>query len=165
MDKNKKTVRLHISMAYTFVGDTGIDVPAELLEGKSEDEKIKIAYEYATEHIDEIPIDELVYVEDTDNIDDNDYDNSYLVDEHNNCIGDNTSTDDGVYQTLIKSITIALDDYRCNNIDLMYDDEYLVVMYHSDSDSFLINTICHKNDIDENIVIEIADGFNIGHAF
>lgn len=125
----------------------------------------KQAWEYVKEHIDEIPIDELIYVEDSDNIDDNDYDNSYLVDEHNNRIGDNTSTEDGVYQTLIKSITIALDDYRCNNIDLMYDGEYLVVMYHSDSDSFLINTICHKNDIDENIVIEIADGFNIGHAF
>lgn len=56
MDKNEKTVRLRISMSYTFVGDTGIDVPAELLEGKSEDEKLKIAYEYATEHIDEIPV-------------------------------------------------------------------------------------------------------------
>lgn len=53
---NKETVRLNISMAYTFVGDTGIDVPAELLEGKSEDEKLQIAYEYAMEHIDEIPV-------------------------------------------------------------------------------------------------------------
>ena len=67
MDKNKKTVRLHISMAYTFVGDTGIDIPAELLEGKSEDEKIKIAYEYATEHIDEIPVaDNAEYISDSD---------------------------------------------------------------------------------------------------
>lgn len=49
-------IRLHISMAYTFVGDTGIDIPAELLEGKSEDEKLKIAYDYAKEHIDEIPV-------------------------------------------------------------------------------------------------------------
>lgn len=70
MDKNKKTVRLHISMAYTFVGDTGIDVPAELLEGKSEDEKIKIAYEYATEHIDEIPVaDNAEYISDSDSFD------------------------------------------------------------------------------------------------
>ena len=29
------TKRLHISMAYTFVGDTGIDIPMELLEGKT----------------------------------------------------------------------------------------------------------------------------------
>ncbi len=53
---NKETVRLNISMAYTFVGDTSIEVPSELLEGKSEDEKLKIAYEYATKHIDEIPV-------------------------------------------------------------------------------------------------------------
>lgn len=125
----------------------------------------KQAWEYAKEHIDKIPINDLVYIEDSDNIDDEDYDNSYLVDEHNNRLGNNISTDDGVYQALIKSITIALGDYKCNNIDLMYDDEYLVVMYHSYNDSFLIDTICHKNDIDENIVIQIADGFDIGHAF
>lgn len=32
------TKRLHIAMTYTFVGDTGIDVPIELLEGKTEEE-------------------------------------------------------------------------------------------------------------------------------
>ena len=70
MDKNEKTVRLRISMAYTFVGDTGIDVPAELLEGKSEDEKLKIAYEYATEHIDEIPVaGDMGYISNSDSFD------------------------------------------------------------------------------------------------
>lgn len=64
---NKETVRLHISMSYTFVGDTGIDVPAELLEGKSENERLKIAYEYATEHIDEIPVaDNAEYISNSD---------------------------------------------------------------------------------------------------
>ena len=48
--------RLHISMAYTYVGDTGIDVPMDLLEGKSEEEQLKIAYEYAQNHIDDIPV-------------------------------------------------------------------------------------------------------------
>lgn len=38
MADTKKTKRLHISMAYTFVGDTGIDIPVELLEGKTEEE-------------------------------------------------------------------------------------------------------------------------------
>lgn len=67
---NKETVRLNISMAYTFVGDTSIEVPSELLEGKSEDEKLKIAYEYATEHIDEIPVaDNAEYVPDSDSFD------------------------------------------------------------------------------------------------
>lgn len=38
MADTKKTKRLHISMAYTFVGDTGIDIPVKLLEGKMEKE-------------------------------------------------------------------------------------------------------------------------------
>lgn len=50
------TKRFHISMSYIFVGDTGIDIPKELLEGKTEEEQLQIAYEYAQEHIDEIPI-------------------------------------------------------------------------------------------------------------
>ena len=41
------TKRLHISMAYTFVGDTGIDIPMELLEGKTEEEQYDIAFAYA----------------------------------------------------------------------------------------------------------------------
>lgn len=48
--------RLHIAMAYTFVGDTGIDIPVNLLEGKTEEEKYDIAYAYAQDHIDEIPV-------------------------------------------------------------------------------------------------------------
>lgn len=49
-------MRLNIKMAYTFVGDTGIDVPDVLLNGKDDDEKLKIAFEYAKKHIDEIPV-------------------------------------------------------------------------------------------------------------
>lgn len=51
-----QTKRLHISMAYTFVGDTGIDVPLELLKGKSDEEQLEIAYEYAQDNIDTIPV-------------------------------------------------------------------------------------------------------------
>lgn len=40
--------KLHISMAYTFVGDTWIDVPDELT--------FEEAVEYAKEHIDNIPV-------------------------------------------------------------------------------------------------------------
>lgn len=69
-DNEKNTVKLHISMTYIFTGDTGIDIPAELLEEKSEDEKLKIAYEYARKHIDEIPVaDNAEYVLDSDNFD------------------------------------------------------------------------------------------------
>ena len=63
-----KTKRLHISMAYTFVGDTGIDIPLELLEGKTENEQYEIAYQYAQEHIGEIPVTRNAnYVADSDN--------------------------------------------------------------------------------------------------
>lgn len=51
-----ETKRLHISMAYTFVGDTGIDIPVDLLKGKTEEEQYDIAYAYAQNHIDEIPV-------------------------------------------------------------------------------------------------------------
>lgn len=51
-----KTKRLCINMAYTFVGDTSIDIPIELLEGKTKEEQLKIAFDYAQEHIDEIPV-------------------------------------------------------------------------------------------------------------
>lgn len=47
MADTKKTKRLHISMAYTYVGDTGIDIPMELLEGKTEEEQLEIACKYA----------------------------------------------------------------------------------------------------------------------
>lgn len=56
IEKKEETIRLHIKMAYTYVGDTGIDIPIKLLEGKSEEEKLRIAYEYASEHIDDIPL-------------------------------------------------------------------------------------------------------------
>lgn len=51
-----KKRRLHISMAYTFVGDTEIEVPETVLTNKPEDEQLKAAYEYAMDHIDEIPV-------------------------------------------------------------------------------------------------------------
>lgn len=51
-----RTKRLHISMAYIYVGDTGIDIPMDLLEGRSEEEQLKIAYEYAQNHLGEIPV-------------------------------------------------------------------------------------------------------------
>jgi hypothetical protein len=53
---NMETKRLHIAMEYCYVGDTGIDVPVELLKGKSKDEQLEIAYEYAQDHINEIPV-------------------------------------------------------------------------------------------------------------
>lgn len=56
MADTKKTKRLHIGMAYTYVGDTGIDIPVELLEGKTEEEQYDIAFAYAQDHIDEIPV-------------------------------------------------------------------------------------------------------------
>lgn len=51
-----ETKRLHISMAYTFVGDIGIDIPIELLKDKTEEEQYDIAFAYAKDHIDEIPV-------------------------------------------------------------------------------------------------------------
>ena len=56
MADTKKTKRLHIAMTYTFVGDAGIDIPVELLEGKTEEEQYDIAFNYAKDHIDEIPV-------------------------------------------------------------------------------------------------------------
>lgn len=63
----KETKTLHITMSYLFVGDTSIDVPMELLEGKTKEEQFKIAYEYAQEHIDEVPVAEnATYIPDSD---------------------------------------------------------------------------------------------------
>lgn len=71
----KNTKRLHLAMAYTFVGDTGIDIPMELLEGKSEEEQKEIAYKYAQEHINEIPVaDNAEYISDSDNFEIDDID-------------------------------------------------------------------------------------------
>lgn len=80
-NSSKKTKRLHITMAYTYVGDTGIDIPMELLEGKTEEEQYKIAFAYAQDHIDEIPVAENaeyvaysdVFEEDNIDFDDEDY--------------------------------------------------------------------------------------------
>lgn len=75
MADTKKTKRLHISMAYTYVGDTGIDIPMELLEGKTEEEQLEIACKYAQEHIDEIPVaDNAEYISYSDNFEREDID-------------------------------------------------------------------------------------------
>lgn len=67
LSKYRKTKRLHITAGYTFVGDTGIDIPVALIEGKSEEEQLRIAYEYAKEHISEIPTAEnATYISDSD---------------------------------------------------------------------------------------------------
>ena len=52
----ENTRRLHITMTYMFTGDTGIDVPEKLLDGKTEEEQLEAAYKYARDHIDEIPV-------------------------------------------------------------------------------------------------------------
>lgn len=75
MADTKKTKRLHISMTYTFVGDTGIDIPIELLEGKTEEEQYDIAFAYAQDHIDEIPVaDNAEYISYSDNFEREDID-------------------------------------------------------------------------------------------
>ena len=67
MADTKKTKRLHIGMAYTYVGDTGIDIPTELLEGKTEEEQLEIACKYAQEHIAEyIPCSDNFEIDDID---------------------------------------------------------------------------------------------------
>lgn len=61
-DGQEQTKRLHIKMAYTFVGDTYIDVPAELT--------LEEAAEYAQEHLSEIPVAENAeYIMDSDYFD------------------------------------------------------------------------------------------------
>lgn len=52
----KENKKIAHGMAYTYVGDTGIDIPMELLEGKTDEEQLEIACKYAQEHIDEIPV-------------------------------------------------------------------------------------------------------------
>lgn len=148
-----KHVRVYCQAYYT----ADIAVPENLTH--------KQAWEYAKKHIDEIPVGELTYVENTDTIDDENYDDSYLVNEHDELIGGNTIGIKEPYQALIKDITRALTHYSNDNIDLVYNDECLAIIYHSIYNSFLIKNVCNKNDIDENIVIEIANGFNIGYTF
>lgn len=64
---------LHISMAYTFVGDTAIDIPIEILEGKTEEEQYETAFNYAQDHIGEIPIAQNPqYIPDSDNFEQED---------------------------------------------------------------------------------------------
>lgn len=63
-----KTKTLTISMAYTYVGDTSIEIPIDILEGKSRDEQYEIAYDYAREHLGDIPVSSNVkYIPDSDN--------------------------------------------------------------------------------------------------
>lgn len=65
LDNEKK--RLHITMSYVYVGDVSIDLPEEILEG-SEEEKLQVAFDYAKQHIDEIPVAENAeYISDSDN--------------------------------------------------------------------------------------------------
>lgn len=56
MMNKSETKKLNISMSYIYVGDVSINVPLELLKGKSEQEQLVIAYNYACDHIDEIPV-------------------------------------------------------------------------------------------------------------
>lgn len=54
-------------MSYVYVGDVSIDLPEEILEG-SEEEKLQAAFDYAKQHIDEIPVAENAeYISDSDN--------------------------------------------------------------------------------------------------
>lgn len=79
---DKKTVKLNISMAYTFVGDTSIDIPIELLKGKTQEEKYDIAYNYAKDHMSNIPVSKHTeYVPDSDqfDIDDINFEEGYEV--------------------------------------------------------------------------------------
>lgn len=74
--------RLHISMAYTFVGDTGIDIPVDLLKGKTKEEQLEIAFQYAQDHIDEIPVaDNAEYISNSDNFEKEDIDFNDAVTE------------------------------------------------------------------------------------
>lgn len=73
----ENTRRLHITMRYMFTGDTGIDIQEKLLAGKTEEEQLEAAYQYAQDHIDEIPVAvnaEYVCDSDTFKLDDIDFD-------------------------------------------------------------------------------------------
>lgn len=66
----KKTKRLHITMSYTYVGDTGIDIPMDMLAGKSEEEQLQIAFEYAQNNIYDVPLaTNAEYITDSDSFD------------------------------------------------------------------------------------------------
>lgn len=54
--ERKETKTLLIKMAYCFVGDTSIEVPAKLLVGKNAKKQLEIAFQYAQDHISEIPV-------------------------------------------------------------------------------------------------------------
>jgi len=71
----KKTKRLHITMSYTYVGDTGIDIPMDMLAGKSEEEQLEIAFEYAQNNMYDIPLARNAeYITDSDSFDLDDID-------------------------------------------------------------------------------------------
>ena len=100
-------------MAYTFVGDTGIDIPVDLLKGKTEEEQYDIAYAYAQDHIDEIPVAaNAEYISDSDNFEREDIDfEDGLLEITNN---DSTVITDEMYEELKAAIwdngIEALDD-------------------------------------------------------
>ena len=72
----KKTKRLHITMTYAFIGDTGIDIPVDVLNKETSDtNKIKAAFEYARTHIGEIPVAaNATYINDSDSFEFDDID-------------------------------------------------------------------------------------------
>lgn len=108
-----KTKRLHIAMTYTYVGDTGIDIPVDLLKGKTEEEQYDIAYAYAKDHIDEIPVaanaEYLAYSDDFER-DDIDFEDGVLEMTNN----DSTVITDEMYEELKSAVwdngVEALDD-------------------------------------------------------
>lgn len=62
----RKTRRLHISMTYLYGGDVSIDIPEDLLKG-SKEEQLQAAFDYASQHINEIPVaDNAEYISDSD---------------------------------------------------------------------------------------------------
>ena len=71
--QEKEMKKLHISMSYIFVGDVEVDIPVELLKGKSDEEQLQIAEKYVRDHISEIPVAENAeYIADSDDFESED---------------------------------------------------------------------------------------------
>lgn len=68
MDKTR-TLRVRVWCQASY--DSEIQVPADL--------SLKEAFEYASEHLDEIPLTQLEYLPDSDSLDENDLDNPYAT--------------------------------------------------------------------------------------
>lgn len=108
-----ETKRLHISMAYTFVGDTGIDIPVDLLKGKTEEEQYDIAYAYAQNHIDEIPVAENAeYISYSDNFERED------IDFKDGPLEIQNDTDTTITEEMYKELKVAVWD---NGIEAIND--------------------------------------------